>query len=122
MRREPAPPGWIPLRSILVQWRSIQSPRKLLLRSVEAVERRRERADALFAPVGLLSVAQLLFHLEFEVVGGLAELVHELADLLADLRQATRPEDHKREHHEDQRVGHAERVKQDWRRRSHEES
>ena len=50
---------------------------------------------------------QLLFHLEFEVVGGLAELVHELADLAADLRQTARPEDHQRQHHDDERVGHA---------------
>ncbi len=50
----------------------------------------------LLAAIGLFGVPQLLFHLELEVVGGLAELVHELADLAADLRQAARPEDHER--------------------------
>ena len=60
----------------------------------------------LLAAVGFFGVAQLLFHLEFEVVGGFAELVHELADLAADLGQAPRPEDDQRQHHQDERVGH----------------
>src|ERR1700722_6969396 len=48
----------------------------------------------LFATVGLLGGAQLLFHLELEVVGGLAKFVHQLAELAADHGQSPRPEDH----------------------------
>ena len=61
----------------------------------------------LLAPVGLLGVAQLLFHLKFEVVRGLAELVHQLADLASDLGQAPRSKNDQRHHHQDERIGHA---------------
>ena len=74
----------------------------------------------LLPPVGLLGVAQLLFHLEFEVVRGLAELVHQLAHLAPNLRQPPRSEDHQRHHHQDQRIRHAQIGDLDCWRNSHE--
>jgi hypothetical protein len=74
------------------------------------------------AAVGLLGLAQLLFHLKFEVVRGLAELVHELADLAADLGQAAWTKNDESQHHKDERVGHPQVGHHDWRRQSHEGS
>ena len=80
-------------------------------------ERRGQRWRFFFflAAVGIFGEAQLLFHLELEVVGGFAELVHQLADLTADLGQAPRPKDDERHHHQDERVGHAKAAELDWR-------
>ena len=77
------------------------------------LNRRRKRSRALplffflLPPVGFFGESQLLFHLELEIVGGLAELVHELADLASDLGQAPRSENHQGQHHQNERVGHS---------------
>ncbi len=43
--------------------------------------------------LGLLGDAQLLFHLEAELVGGAAELAHQLADLAREFGQLLRTEE-----------------------------
>jgi len=58
-------------------------------------------APRLSSPLGILGAPQLLFHLELEVVGGLANLIHQLADLAADLPVAARPKT-PAHHHQDQ--------------------
>ncbi len=76
----------------------------------------------LFAPVSLFTEPQLLFHLELEVIGGFAKLVHQLADLAADLGQTARPEDYERQHHQNQRIRHSQAVELNLRRDHHEDS
>jgi hypothetical protein len=84
---------------------------------------RGERALALFflfAPFGLLGVAQLLFHLELEVIGGFAELVHELADLASDLGETAGSEDDQRHDHQNDGVHHRHGTDEDGRVWTHE--
>ena len=51
----------------------------------------------LFLTIGLLGLAELLFHLHLEFVGSTAELTHPLADLSGQDRQFLRPKEQKRE-------------------------